>query len=104
LEFSKLHAQFKKINFMNTENELTKKINTRRKLIAGLGVLALFPILKYGFFSKKKEIISCAPETNKQTMKMLTQDGRLVEVEISKMNSTKEKITNTQLQNWVKRA
>jgi hypothetical protein len=89
---------------MNTENELTKNTNLRRKLIAGLGVLGLFPILKHGFFAKKKEVISCAPEANKQTMKMLTQDGRLVEVEISKMNSTKEKITNTQLQNWVKRA
>jgi len=36
-------------------------------------------------------------------MKMLTQDGRLVEVDISRINGTKEKISNKQLQDWVKK-
>jgi hypothetical protein len=89
---------------MNTENELTKNTNLRRKLIAGLGLFSLFPIFKYGFISKKREIISCTPETKNKTMKMLTQDGRLVEVDMSKINGSKEKITNNQLKNWVKRA
>jgi hypothetical protein len=76
-------------------------MKSRRKLLAGLGVISLFPIIKFIFFSKKSNVISCAPETKNTTMKMLTQDGRLVEVDISKIKSTKEKITNTQLQNWV---
>jgi hypothetical protein len=76
-------------------------MKSRRKLLAGLGVLSLFPIIKFILFSKKSNVISCAPETKNTTMKMLTQDGRLVEVDISKIKSTKEKITKTQLQNWV---
>lgn len=88
---------------MNTENNSLKETNTRRKLLAGLGALSLFPILKFGFLAKKKDVISCAPETKNQTMKMLTQDGRLVEVDMSKIKGAKEKISNKQLQDWVKK-
>jgi hypothetical protein len=87
---------------MQTKSELPNKTNTRRKLIAGLGVLGLLPILKFMSFGKKNNVISCAPEINNTTMKMLTQDGRLVEVDISKIKGTKEKISNKQLQDWVK--
>jgi hypothetical protein len=88
---------------MQTERGLPNKINTRRKLIAGLGVLSLLPILKFMFFEKKNNVISCAPEMNNTTMKMLTQDGRLVEVDISKIKGAKQKISNKQLQDWVKK-
>jgi hypothetical protein len=88
---------------MNTENGSTNETNTRRKLLAGLGALSLFPILKFGLLAKKKDVISCAPDTKNQTMKMLTQDGRLVEVDMSKIKGTKEKISNKQLQDWVKK-
>ncbi len=88
---------------MNTENKILTDASTRRKLLAGIGALSLFPILKFGFLAKKKDVISCAPETKSQTMKMLTQDGRLVEVDMSKIQGTKEKISNKQLQDWVKK-
>jgi hypothetical protein len=87
---------------MSTENN-NKQSKERRKLIAGLGILSLFPLLKFGLFAKKRDVISCAPETKSTRMKMLTQDGRLVEVDIAKIKSTKEKISNKQLQDWVKR-
>jgi len=73
--------------------------NSRRKLIAGLGVLSLFPIAKLASSFKKKELIACAPEI--KTVKFLTQDGTLVEVDVSKINGGKEKISNQGLQNWV---
>ena len=73
--------------------------NSRRKLIAGLGVLSLFPIAKLATSFKKKEVIACAPEI--KTVKFLTQDGTLVEVDVSKINGGKEKISNQGLQNWV---
>ncbi len=76
-------------------------MNNRRKLIASISALGLFPLVKLGFLTKKKEMISCAPEI--KTMKMLTQDGRLVEVDIAKLNGAKEKISNKQLQDWVKK-
>jgi hypothetical protein len=34
---------------------------------------------------------------------MLTQDGRLVEVDMSKINGAKQKATKEDLQNWVKK-
>ena len=73
--------------------------NSRRKLIAGLGVLSLFPIAKLETSFKKKEVIACAPEI--KTVKFLTQDGTLVEVDVTKINGGKEKISNQALQNWV---
>jgi len=73
--------------------------NSRRKLIAGLGVLSLFPIAKLATSFKNKEVIACAPEI--KTVKFLTQDGTLVEVDVSKINGGKEKISNQALQNWV---
>jgi hypothetical protein len=73
--------------------------NSRRKLIAGLGVLSLFPLAKLATSFKKKEVIACAPEI--KTVKFLTQDGTLVEVDVSKINGGKEKISNQGLQNWV---
>ena len=77
--------------------------NTRRKLLASLGALSLFPLLKLSPFTKKKDLISCAPETVSQKVKMLTQDGVLVEVDMSKIKGNKQKITNKELQSWVKK-
>ena len=46
---------------------------------------------------------SCAPETSVQKVKMLTQDGVLVEVDMSKVKGSKQKISNKELQSWVKK-
>jgi len=78
--------------------------NTRRSVLMGIGILSIFSFLTMGFFSKKKNIIACAPTPDEiKTMKFLTQDGQLVEVDISKINSLKEKATNKEMQQWVKR-
>lgn len=79
--------------------------NSRRKLLFGISLLSLFPLLKFGsFFNKKSNIISCAPEAEKRMVKMLTEDGRLVEVEVSRMEGAKkEKISNKDLLVFVKK-
>ncbi len=86
------------------EIAVTGKQNTRRKLIWGMGLLSLFPLLRFGRFAKKKEVISCVPETPAvTTMKMLTEDGKLVEVDITHLPaSAKQKISNKDLQGWIK--
>lgn len=64
----------------------------RRKFIAwGVASAALLTVAKFILPSKKK------PET----VKMLTQDGRLVEVAIASLPPKKKKITNGELQNWI---
>jgi hypothetical protein len=85
--------------------ELSQDINkdtARRKLVFGIGILAFFSFFKLPSFYRRKDAIACAPE--KKTIKLLTQDGRLVEVEVSKTNTTKQKITDTGLKNWIKKA
>ena len=85
----------------NLPIESTRSI--RKKIVlGGLGIVALFPFLKFISFSKEKKAISCAPD-KPETMKLLTQDGRLVEVLVSKTNPTKEQLSNEQLMGWVKR-
>ena len=88
---------------MNTENNTPKETSTRRKILAGIGALSLFPLVKLGFLTQKKDVISCAPDQMNQKIKMLTQDGKLVEVDMSKINGTKQKATKEDLQNWVKK-
>jgi len=70
------------------------KNNTSRKkfvlwsiaIVSSITALKLFPSA-----SKKK-----------QTVKLLTQDGRLVEVEKDRIGASKIKITDEELKSWVK--
>ncbi len=81
----------------------TKTDNSRRKLIKGMGLLSLFPLFRFPFFRKKVDTISCAPEKT-GTMRLLTEDGRLVEVDISKISSNKQKATSKEVMGWIKRS
>jgi len=80
----------------------TKTDNSRRKLIKGMGLLSLIPLFRLPFFKKKADIISCAPEKT-GTMRLLTEDGRLVEVDISKISSNKQKATSKEVMGWIKK-
>ena len=71
-------------------------------MLAGIGLLSFFPFIK--LFSKKTPVISCAPPPEKkETMKVLSQDGRLVEVDVSKVRRIQGKVSNEELQNWIKK-
>ena len=71
-----------------------KKSQSRRKFIGwGLASAAVFSAVKFFGRSSKKQTT---------TVKMLTQDGKLVEVDIASLPPKKKKITNAELQNWVK--
>jgi hypothetical protein len=89
---------------MQEQETVSKEQKTRRSVLMGIGIMSIFSFLTMGFFSKKKNIIACAPPPDeKKTMKFLTQDGQLVEVDISNINSLKEKASNKEMQQWVKR-
>jgi hypothetical protein len=81
----------------------TGELKTRRKLLAGIGILSLFSIWKTGIFTPKKPVISCAPPAQPETMKLLSQNGQLVEVDISKIKSIEGKISDQELQGWIKK-
>jgi hypothetical protein len=79
---------------------------SRRKFVWGLGILSSFAAFaaatSFPFFSKKNSIL-IKPEGKKKTVKMLTQDGRLVEVDEALIVASKKKVTNTELQHWIKK-
>ncbi len=83
------------------ENEKQTNSPERRKFVWNMGILSAFAavgsITGLSFWRKKKAT------SKKQTVKMLTQDGRLVEVDIARLNSSKKKVTNTELQHWIKK-
>ncbi len=84
---------------MNTNNnqagqEQYQDPSSRKKfLLWGLGILASATALKAIISSKKK----------KQMVKMLGQDGKLVEVDKDLLTKKAQKVTNKELQGWIKR-
>ncbi len=73
---------------MNIE---VKRQNRRKFIIWGVASAVVFSAVKFIFPSKKNK-----------TVKMLTQDGKLVEVNIASLPQKKKKISNMELQNWIK--
>ena len=87
---------------MKETESILPGIKNRRKLLAGIGLLSFFPFIK--LFSKKNPVISCAPPPEKvETMKVLSQDGRLIEVDVSKIKRLKEKISDEELKDWIRK-
>ena len=75
------------------DNEIKKQ--SRRKFITwGIASAAIFSAVRFLQPSRKKE---------KTTVKMLTQDGKLVEVDIASLPAKKKKISDKELQNWIKK-
>ena len=88
------------------ELESQVSLPTRRKFVWGLGILSAFAavsrIAGISVFRKKQPgANNTANKSN--TVKMLTQDGRLVEVDIARINGNMKKISNTELQHWIKK-
>ena len=77
---------------MDNEN----KIQTRKKFIGtGITAAALLTALRFFIPGKKTK--------KSGTVKMLTQDGKLVEVDIAALPPKKKKITNKEMQTWIKK-
>ena len=74
--------------------EQSPKPSTRKKfLLWGAAVLSSFTVLKFIPGNKQKKT---------ETIKMLTQDGKLVEVDITKIGcSNRKKISDDELKTWV---
>ena len=80
---------------MQVENE-NKPVSRKKFVLWGAGALAVLTAAKFFFRPRPKK-------EKTTTVKMLTQDGKLVEVEISKLPAKRKKISLEQLQNWVQK-
>ncbi len=79
---------------MELENK-NKQVSRKKFVMWSVGVLSVFTAVRYFFRS--------TPKQNTTTVKMLTQDGRLVEVEESKLSSKGKKIKDADIHTWVQR-
>ena len=73
------------------EQETNQAPSRRKFIFLGLSTVAFFFFFKFLKTTKKKK-----------TIKMLTQDGKLVEINEDLLPSKRKKITNGELQNWIK--
>ena len=66
---------------------------SRKKfLFSGLSLAAIAAFFKWGNQPEKKK-----------TAKFLTQDGKLVEIDLDKLPSSKKAATKEDVQNWIKK-
>jgi hypothetical protein len=80
--------------------------DSRRKFVWGVAVVSVctsLAVFAGKLLPKRKSIISCGPASEKKMVKMLTQDGRLVEIDESLITAKRKKISTGELQNWVKK-
>jgi len=83
------------------EMDTNQKSSTRRKFLwGGLSALSTISILKFIIPKKQKVAIPCIPIAT--TTKMLTEDGKLVEVDLSKIKKTGVKASDKDVITWVK--
>ena len=96
---------------MNNKEESTQLPPSRRKFLRGIGLLSAFSALAAlagRALPGKRKALSCSPEAKKKTVRMLTQDGKLVEIDASLLppglaSAGGKKITKDELQNWIKK-
>ena len=74
---------------MTTENN---KQSRRKFIFWGVASAAVISAIKF-----------IRPKQKNETVKMLTQDGKLVEVDIAAIPKSKKKITDKELQNWIRK-
>ena len=75
--------------------EQSPRASTRKKfLLWGAAVLSSLTLLKFIPGNKRKK---------SETVKMLTQDGKLVEVDVTKLGcGNRKKVSDDELKTWVK--
>lgn len=75
-----------------------KNPSRKKILLWGATLLSSFPFLKFTAFKERSK-----NEPVKETVKMLTQDGRLVEIDKNLLTSSTNKVSNEDLQKWIKK-
>ena len=75
-----------------------KTSNRKKFLLWGVALLSSFTALRFFTGAGKNKTT-----TPGNTVKMLTQDGKLVEIDKKLLTSSGKKITNEELQRWVKK-
>lgn len=105
---------------MNKKEGSEQSPPSRRNFLRGVGLFSAFTVLATlagRLLPGKRKALSCAPETKKKMVRMLTQDGKLVEIDAALLGPgalpgqtpgrplvSGKKISNEELQNWIKKS
>ncbi len=73
----------------NGENKLS-----RGKFMKWLGIASTFTIFGLAFSPKKRE--------SPKTVRMLTEDGKLVEIDESLLSANRRRVSTDELKSWIK--
>jgi hypothetical protein len=89
----------------SSKENTPKNAPSRRKFVSRIGALSLLAAVAAAIklpFSSGKHAIACKPGSMTKKIKMLTQDGSLVEIDESLISPNRKKISDTELQHWIK--
>jgi hypothetical protein len=90
----------------NNEQAIVKGFPARRRFLAGIGVLSAVAFVAAAIRlpgTLKRNIIACMPEKRTRKVKMLAEDGTLVEIDGDLIKSGGAKVSDAELQHWIKR-
>ena len=92
---------------MDSNENITKgALPSRRKFVWGIGIVSVFAAVSDVFrfpFSGKKNTSEGKQAAKNKLVTLLTQDGRLVQVDQSFITANKKQVTNGELQHWIKK-
>ena len=80
------------MEFLKIFSTVMKKQNRKSFLISGLSLAAIAAFFKWGSQPEKKN-----------TVKFLTQEGKLVEIDVDKLPVAKRTASKADVQNWIKK-
>ncbi|NOT50368.1 MAG: hypothetical protein HOP10_03715 [Chitinophagaceae bacterium] len=81
-------------------DQLQNPSNRKKFLLWGAALVSAITFSKYFKGTQKNIAIGCG---SKPSIKMLTQDGSLVEIDKNMVISPGKKISNRELQQWIKK-
>ena len=88
----------------SNEKIVPSNLPSRRKFVWGVGAFTLMAaVITKLPFSGVKNIFAGKPESKKKIITMLTQDGKLVQVDEAQINSCRRKVNKNELLNWIKK-
>ena len=83
-------------------NMFRGKKENRRHMLTALGALSVLALIKLHILRRRREPVECgAPAKTEPALRLLGQDGRLVEVDPSRITVLKKKISDDELKEWV---
>jgi len=92
---------------MNSNEEMTTaNVPSRRKFVYGVGAFTMMAAVAAAIkhpFSLLKNAAPAKPESRGRMITMLTEDGKLVQVDETSIHSCRRKANKSELLNWIKK-